>query len=52
MKMYKHTGNPQFSLFQRDNSPIHTTKIITAFLDKYGFGVTDHPYSSDLDPID
>ena len=40
-------------LFQHDNSPFHTPKIITAFLDKYGFDVSDHPpYSPDLNPIE
>jgi len=40
-------------LFQHDNSPVHTAKVITALLDKYGFNVSDHPpYSPDLNPIE
>ena len=40
-------------VFQHDNSPVHTAKIITAWLNKYGFDVTDHPpYSPDLSPIE
>jgi len=40
-------------LFQHDNSPVHTAKVITAFLDKYGFDISDHPpYSPDLNPIE
>lgn len=40
-------------VFQHDNSPVHTAKRIVAFLEKYGFDVTDHPpYSPDLNPIE
>jgi len=39
-------------LFQHDNLPVHTAKVITA-LDKLGFDVSDHPpYSPDRNPIE
>ena len=41
-------------LFQHDNSLVQTAKIITAFLAKYGFDISDHdhhPYSPHLNPI-
>jgi len=40
-------------VFQHDNSPVHTAKIITAFLEKYNFDVSNHSlYSPDLNPIE